>query len=289
MKTTFNKLLFIGVLFALTLVTFSCTDNEKPEEDPINPPIANFTFDVSDENSLMVNFTNDSEKGETYSWDFGDGSTSTEKDPSHTYTEADTYSVTLTVTNEDGFDKLILEVTVNEPIEAAPLILNGGFDNVSEWTIISHNASSNGKLTIANGVAIWDELVDVQPGDWDNVAHMGMYQKIEVDKAGNYQLDLDITINGFQETWFEVYVGTTVPVAGADYGTPAVKVLVANAWDCNGSQGTYSGSLAANSCNNTNGQISLTAGTYYVVIRSGGFNFGNGGIVVDNVSMTKVN
>ncbi len=167
------------------------------------------------------------------------------------------------------------------------LIYNGGFNNEFGWNIISHNNSGNGLLTIADGVATWDEAINVPSGDWGNEAHMGMYQKIEVDEKGDYQLDLDITINGFQEVWFEVYVGKNLPVEGSDYGAPAVRVLSANAWDCNGTQGTYSGSLAANSCNGTNGKISLEAGTYYVVIRSGGFTFGNGGIVVDNVSMKK--
>jgi hypothetical protein len=169
------------------------------------------------------------------------------------------------------------------------LIANGGFDDESAWTIISHNASGNGLLTIADGVATWDEAIDVPSGAWGQEAHMGMYQAVNITEAGDYQFDLDITINGFQEVWFQVWVGTTLPVEGSDYGDPATMVLAANAWDCNATQGTYSGSLAANSCNGTDGAISLTPGTYYVVIRSGGFNFGEGGIVVDNVSVEKVN
>ncbi|MDD4137693.1 MAG: PKD domain-containing protein [Methanoregula sp.] len=35
-------------------------------------------------------------------WSFGDGGSSTEQDPSHTYTAAGTYTVTLTATNADG-------------------------------------------------------------------------------------------------------------------------------------------------------------------------------------------
>ena len=35
-------------------------------------------------------------------WDFGDGATSTQKDPVHTYTAAGTYTVKLTVTNVAG-------------------------------------------------------------------------------------------------------------------------------------------------------------------------------------------
>ncbi len=52
---------------------------------------------------LAVSFTNTSAGDFTSSlWDFGDGQTSTETNPSHTYTTAGTYTVTLTVS--DGVD-----------------------------------------------------------------------------------------------------------------------------------------------------------------------------------------
>lgn len=38
----------------------------------------------------------------TYSWDFGDGTTSTEQNPAHTYAQAGEYIVTFTITTEDG-------------------------------------------------------------------------------------------------------------------------------------------------------------------------------------------
>lgn len=40
--------------------------------------------------------------GTTYSWDFGDGSTSTERSPTHKYTHSGNYTVKLTVTNSSG-------------------------------------------------------------------------------------------------------------------------------------------------------------------------------------------
>jgi len=49
-----------------------------------------------------VNFTNQTAGGGTVLWNFGDGTTSTLQNPSHTYTAAGNYTVTLTVTNANG-------------------------------------------------------------------------------------------------------------------------------------------------------------------------------------------
>jgi PKD repeat protein len=45
-------------------------------------------------------------------WDFGDGSTSTEQDPSHVYTDPGTYTVSLTVTTAHGQDTAVRENAV---------------------------------------------------------------------------------------------------------------------------------------------------------------------------------
>ncbi|MBC6995972.1 Kazal-type serine protease inhibitor domain-containing protein [Neolewinella lacunae] len=56
---------------------------------------------TSQGNSLVRSFTNASSPG-TYAWTFGDGGTSTLRDPEHTYAGAGTYNVCLTVTNACG-------------------------------------------------------------------------------------------------------------------------------------------------------------------------------------------
>jgi len=54
----------------------------------------------------------------TYTWDFGDGTTSSEENPTHTYTTPGNYTVTLTATNDCGSDNTTETLTVNVgPIE----------------------------------------------------------------------------------------------------------------------------------------------------------------------------
>ncbi len=66
-------------------------------------PKAEFEFEV---NELMVQFENDSEDDdgtiERYEWDFGDGAVSDKVNPTHVYSEAGVYPVTLTVTDNLG-------------------------------------------------------------------------------------------------------------------------------------------------------------------------------------------
>lgn len=71
-------------------------------------PIADFSADKTTTGvNGAVNFTDLSlNNPSTWHWDFGDGNTSTDKNPVHIYNSINTYSVILTVTNFDGFDTI---------------------------------------------------------------------------------------------------------------------------------------------------------------------------------------
>jgi PKD repeat protein len=75
---------------------------DNPADEPAIPdakPVADFTASVTD---LTVTLTNTSKYATSYSWNFGDGATSTQESPSHTFIGAGIYKVKLTATNAAG-------------------------------------------------------------------------------------------------------------------------------------------------------------------------------------------
>lgn len=84
------------------------------------PPTAAFTYEPMENitTSVEIMFTDASTIGDAnitmWEWDFGDGNTSNETNPTHTYAMAGSYIVTLTVTDENmetGTAEETIEVT----------------------------------------------------------------------------------------------------------------------------------------------------------------------------------
>ena len=76
-------------------------------------PVANFSSNfTSGYAPLSVQFTDFSKNADGWNWDFGDKSTSTQKNPVHTYSRAGTYNVKFKVNNKNGTDSKSATVTV---------------------------------------------------------------------------------------------------------------------------------------------------------------------------------
>jgi PKD domain/Secretion system C-terminal sorting domain len=72
-------------------------------------PTADFSI-LQNNGSLVIQFLNNSNNATSYSWDFGDGTTSQETNPSHLYNAGGNYTVTLTATNGDCVDTFVFDV-----------------------------------------------------------------------------------------------------------------------------------------------------------------------------------
>ena len=85
------------------------------------PPIANYAVNTTSGNvPLNVQFTDTSSNSPTsWLWNFGDGGTSTQQNPSHIYTTSGTYSVTLTATNSVGNNTIIKNKLITVTIQSS--------------------------------------------------------------------------------------------------------------------------------------------------------------------------
>ena len=151
---------------------------------PVHPPTADFTANVTSGTApLAVRFT-DTSTGEitAWSWDFGDGNTSSERDPVHTYTTPGTYTVALTVSNSHAEDTMRMEhyIQVQKPLPSAELIFNVNYNRgTSNDSIASgtspcslayytsvHNPQENQESILGDLVFVLDaqEIVSVSSG-----------------------------------------------------------------------------------------------------------------------------
>ncbi|MEZ4772324.1 MAG: T9SS type A sorting domain-containing protein [Bacteroidia bacterium] len=72
-------------------------------------PVSDFSFEAQE---LEVNFTNLSQYGKTWLWDFGDGNEASEIHPDHRFSKSGTYQIQLVTTNECQSDTIIREIDV---------------------------------------------------------------------------------------------------------------------------------------------------------------------------------
>ncbi|MFK8006955.1 MAG: PKD domain-containing protein [Saprospiraceae bacterium] len=99
--------------YSVTLEAINATGNSIVTQTDFilvnDVPTASFSQNI---NGLNVDFTNTSTNGNSYNWDFGDGNSSTDLSPSHTYGMDGTYEVILSVTNNCGTVTTMTTVTI---------------------------------------------------------------------------------------------------------------------------------------------------------------------------------
>lgn len=91
---------------------------------PTTAPVVDFTSNVSSSCTGVINFMDLSTSGPlSWVWNFGDGNSSTQQNPTHTYQNSGSYHVKLVATNAIGSDSLIQSnfISINLPVAPAAI------------------------------------------------------------------------------------------------------------------------------------------------------------------------
>ena len=130
-------------------------------------PSAAFTHTAPNTIGEVTTFTNLTEDGVNYEWDFGDGSDIvTATNPVHIYTTAGVYQVTLTAYNGSLTDTATHPITITAPIAAFSSNSPQGVGQPTEFTNLSTDATSyawdfgddSDIVTATNPVHIYDAV-----------------------------------------------------------------------------------------------------------------------------------
>lgn len=270
---------------ALTVTGPAGNDTEtKTDYITVNvaPPVADFTGDpTSGTVPLTVNFT-DASTGEitSWAWDFGDGGSSTEQNPTHQYTVVGTYTVALTVTGPGGesTETKTDYITVNpEPVEpvadftasptsgTAPLDVNftdASTGDVESWSWDfgdggsstqqnpSHTYANAGTYTVALTVTgpvgsdteTKTDYITVEPGA-ENLMHVN---------------DIIVTKNYITRRWS--WATTEVQIVDQN-GNPVSNATVHGEWT-EGESGTESFTTDSNGWGSVNSGYNKEVDTY---------------------------
>jgi len=212
-----GTLCFVAILI-MGLMS-SCDDRFiLPEEGSLpdeTPPQAAFSFSISEGNFMEVNFSNESISSTDYSWDFGDGATSVDQNPTHTFTAEGTYTVTLTSSDKLNVSNTIsIDVLIEEPeVPFQPVILNPGFDEegADSYRDNWRNGDLGGVIQITSSPVHDGVRAAKFPSGGDRIA----YQLVTVEEDQDYVIS-------FYYTMKTSPVGSlSIAILGGDVTDPA--------------------------------------------------------------------
>ena len=136
-------------------------------------PVANFSSTVS---GLTATFTDSSTDSDgtiaSRSWNFGDSTSSTTANPSHTYAAAGTYNVTLTVTDNAGATNSKTQAVTVGSSSCGGLVLCNGVA-VALPSVATNGVSSNYTMVVPSGKTSVVFTISGGTGDADLYVRLG--------------------------------------------------------------------------------------------------------------------
>lgn len=196
-----------------------CIDSISKLVHVLAAPVPDFTADrtAGCQQPLTVSFT-DATTGSPvqWLWDFGDGSTSTSKNPQHTYTQTGTFDVKLTVTGAGGCP-VTTKKTAFITIKAPVVNINGG------GTLGTCIKGSAGDSTTINPTATINSIVSVTGYNWsapgsNEGSSTSPTPTFTYNTAGDYTISLTVTFaTGCTSSPVTTTVKIGTPVTTADF------------------------------------------------------------------------
>ncbi|MFI1771378.1 PKD domain-containing protein [Thalassobellus citreus] len=171
----------------------------KPEVAFEDPPISCVNSLVQFNNTSLDGYSNNCSVNDGYYWDFGDGSTSILRDPSHVYTAPGTYTVSLYAENSCGVTNTITKDICIEPelIAAFTLDSNNGCSPLAvQTTNTTDLTDSCGGETYLWQISYTSGFCGTAPAQWNfsgGTDETSAAPSINFITAGTYTLSLTTT------------------------------------------------------------------------------------------------
>ena len=128
-----NKEFIMKKIHLILIAAFGFISFTSCKKDSAKP--APFVFYKISVDGNTVTFQNESRNAANYEWDFGDGTTSTEENPVHTYPGKGKYVPTLYATSSDGVKaeaSTVLHIAKTSSVKLDD-------NSLSDWDTITHN------------------------------------------------------------------------------------------------------------------------------------------------------
>ena len=157
---------------------------------------------------LVVNFDGDDSfdpdaEPITYLWDFGDGNTSTEANPTHTYTSGGTFDVTLTVTDPSsatGQDMLTITVNNTAPTATITSPANNSFVTIGNTLSFTGTGVDPEEGNLSGASLVWEGFLHhadhTHIDAYNGTGSSGSFVAEDHGDDSHYELCLTVTDSG---------------------------------------------------------------------------------------------
>ena len=178
-----NKL--FGIFGAFVFVAVAACEKD---ENPGNQPDANFSITGYDVGApATVQFLNTSTNATSYLWNFGDGTTSTQFNPTHVYNFPGGFNLSLKVTGPNGSDSVCKLVSIAPPVVANKSSFSYFLDKCSGYPV----GAAFKTLNPASTNTVWD---------FAGVVNVSRDPNIQFVLPGDYQVKYSSQIGAVRDT-----------------------------------------------------------------------------------------